>query len=86
MAEDGPHRRELLDERQHHEGTAAARALQHGSFIYFGGNFTRVGRRFNDTLDELRIAPVALSADAIAVAHAATAGTLVEAVVREPPL
>jgi hypothetical protein len=63
--------------------TAAAAA---SSFIYFGGNFTRVGRRFTGTLDEVRIAPAALSANAIAVSHAASRGTLVVATTREPPL
>lgn len=56
------------------------------SFIYFGGNFTSVGRRFTGTLDEVRVAPAALSADAIAVSHAASKGALVVATVREPSL
>lgn len=56
------------------------------SFIYFGGNTTASSRCFSGTLDEARIAPAALSADALAVSYAATAGTLVVSTTREPAL
>lgn len=56
------------------------------SFVYFGGNFTNLARRFQGTLDEPRITPRALSGAAIAVSRASTLGTLVTATVREPGL
>ncbi len=56
------------------------------SYIYLGGNFTRVGRRFTGTLDEVRVVSSALSADAVAISHAGTSGALVVATTREPAL